>query len=91
MDRLAEARVLPPDQAIELPAIAVATERVAQVFNGVQLPVAAFGAEGLARFQLLDAAGTLLAVAHPAADGRIVYDRVFPELQTGPARLHGRG
>jgi hypothetical protein len=52
---------------------------IAQIFNGVQLPIAAFGAEGLERFQLVDEHGVLLAVAHPDA-GRTVYDRAFPEL-----------
>ena len=61
------------------PSVTVPAVLRAQAVNGVQLPVAAFGAEVLARFQLVDEHGRLLAVAHPQA-GRTVYDRVFPEL-----------
>ena len=90
LDRLAEGRLIPPERATDLPSVIVAADLVPQVFNGVQLPVEAFGAEGLARFQLLDQAGTLLAVAHPQA-GRTVYDRVFPELAlVPPPVLRGR-
>jgi tRNA pseudouridine55 synthase len=79
LDRLAEATLIPPELATELPRVAVPRALVPQVFNGVQLPVAAFGADGLERFQLVGEDGKLLAVAHPRA-GRTVYDRVFPEL-----------
>jgi tRNA pseudouridine55 synthase len=79
LDRLAEATVIPPAQATGLPAVTVPHALIAQIFNGVQLPIAAFGAEGLERFQLVDEHGVLLAVAHPDA-GRTVYDRAFPEL-----------
>jgi tRNA pseudouridine55 synthase len=82
LDRLAEATLVSPEQATDLPSVTVPSALVAQVFNGVQLPVATFGAEGLARFQLLNEAGQLLAVAHPEA-GRTVYDRAFPELTRG--------
>lgn len=90
LDRLAEGRLIPPEQATDLPSVTVAADLVPQVFNGVQLPVEAFGAEGLPRFQLVDPTGTLLAVAHPLA-GRTVYDRVFPELAAVPPPvLRGR-
>ncbi len=79
LDQLSRATLVPPEQATELPRVTVPRALVAQVFNGVQLPVAVFGADGLERFQLLDEDGKLLAVAHPQA-GRTVYDRVFPEL-----------
>lgn len=79
LDRLAEATLIPPELATDLPPVTVPRALVAQVFNGVQLPVAAFGADGLERFQLVGEDGRLLAVAHPRA-GRTVYDRVFPEL-----------
>jgi len=79
LDRLAEATLIPPAQATDLPSVTVPRALVAQVMSGVQLPVTAFGAGGLERFQLVDEAGQLLAVAHPQA-GRTVYDRVFPEL-----------
>jgi len=79
LDRLAEATLIPPERATDLPSVTVPRWQVAQIFNGVQLPVAAFGAEGLERFQLVDEDGRLLAIAHPQA-GRTVYDRGFPEL-----------
>jgi tRNA pseudouridine55 synthase len=79
LDRLAEATLIPPERATDLPSVTVPRWQVAQIFNGVQLPVTAFGAEGLERFQLVDEDGRLLAIAHPQA-GRTVYDRGFPEL-----------
>jgi tRNA pseudouridine55 synthase len=79
LDRLAEATVIPPELATDLPRVVVPRVLVPQVWNGVQLPVAAFGADGLERFQLLDEQGRLLAIAHAEA-ARTVYDRVFPEL-----------
>lgn len=79
LDRLAEARPIPPQEATDLPRVTVPRALVVHVYGGVQRPVAAFGAQGLERFQLLDEDGRLLAVAHPEK-GRTVYDRVFPEL-----------
>jgi tRNA pseudouridine55 synthase len=79
LDRLTEAKLIPPEQATDLPVVTVPGPLVAHVFNGVQLPVVAFGADGLERFQLFNEAGRLLAIAHPDS-GRTVYDRVFPEL-----------
>jgi tRNA pseudouridine55 synthase len=79
LDRLAEATLIPPELATDLPAVTVPRVLVPQVLSGVQLPVAAFGADGLERFQLVREDGSLLAVAHPRA-GRTIYDRVFPEL-----------
>jgi tRNA pseudouridine55 synthase len=79
LDQLAEATLIPPAQATDLPTVTVPRALVAQIFNGVQLPVTAFGADGLERFQLVDEDGQLLAIAHPQA-GRTVYDRGFPEL-----------
>jgi len=79
LDRVAGATLIPPEQATDLPTVTVRPWLIAQIFNGVQLPVSTFGAEGLERFQLVDEEGHLLAVAHPQA-GRTVYDRAFPEL-----------
>jgi len=79
LDRLAEATLILPALATDLPAVTVPRALVAQVHSGVQLPVTTFGADGLARFQLVDEDGQLLAIAHPQA-GRTVYDRGFPEL-----------
>jgi tRNA pseudouridine55 synthase len=81
LDRLAEATLIPPDQATDLPRVTVPSALVAQAYSGVQLPVADLHADGLEQFQLLDEDGTLIAVAHPE-HGRTVYDRVFPELRT---------
>lgn len=79
LDRLAEAVLIPPDRATDLPSITVPAAVMPLIWNGVQLPASTFGAEHLERFQLLDEKGRLLAIAHPDA-GRTVYDRVFPEL-----------
>jgi tRNA pseudouridine55 synthase len=79
LDRLAEATLIPPELATDLVRVTVPRALVPQVFNGVQLPVAAFGADGIEQFQLVGEDGRLLAVAHPRA-GLTVYDRVFPEL-----------
>jgi tRNA pseudouridine55 synthase len=79
LDRLADATLIPPELATDLAPVTVPRAMVAQVLSGVQLPVAALGADGLERFQLVAEDGRLLAVAHPEA-GRTVYDRVFPEL-----------
>jgi len=84
LDRLAEATVIPPEQATNLPRVVVPQPLIAQIFNGVQLPIATFGAEGLERFQLVAEDGRLLAIAHPDG-GKTVYDRGFPELSPRPA------
>jgi tRNA pseudouridine55 synthase len=78
LDGIADARLVPPEQATDLARVIVPAARVAQVLSGVQLPVAAWAAE-TDRFQMLTEDGKLLAVAHAQA-GRTVYDRVFPEL-----------
>jgi tRNA pseudouridine55 synthase len=89
LDRLGEATLIPPERATDLPAVTVPDAMLPQVWNGVQLPVAVFGADGLERFQLLDHSGRLLAIAHPDA-GRTVYDRDFPELTRGTVSLLSR-
>jgi len=75
------ARLVPLTAATGMPSIAVRAELVGPVRSGVQLTLAALypgAGEGAApeRFQLVDEAGRLLAIAH-ARDGRVVYDRVF--------------
>jgi tRNA pseudouridine55 synthase len=75
------ARLVPLTAATGMPSIAVRAEHVGPVRSGVQLPLVVLdpeAGEGTApeRFQLVDAAGRLLAIAH-AQDGRVVYDRVF--------------
>jgi tRNA pseudouridine55 synthase len=81
LDRLADAVLVPPAQATDLPRVVVPGDQVAQVLSGVQLPHAPWGIEA-EQFQMVDEHGTLLAVAH-ADVGRTVYDRVFPELAQG--------
>lgn len=81
LDRLGEAVLVPPEQAIDLPRVTVPDALVPPVLSGVQLPVATWSHEA-SQFQLLDERGRLLAVAHAEA-GRTVYDRVFPELVRG--------
>ena len=81
LDRLGDARLVPPDQATDLPRVVVASHQVAQVLSGLQLPAATLRIEAK-QFQMLDEHGTLLAVAHADA-GWTVYDRVFPELTQG--------
>jgi tRNA pseudouridine55 synthase len=79
LDRLQEAKLVPPHEASGLPRVTVPAALITRIYNGVQLPPAALGAEGLERFQMVTEDGTLLGFAHPEA-GRTVYDRMFPEL-----------
>lgn len=80
LDRVAPgavaAHLVPLAAATGLPSVRVPAAQVGPVRSGVQLPLAALAAEGLERFQLVDEAGRLLAIAHAGA-GRVVYDRVF--------------
>jgi tRNA pseudouridine(55) synthase len=82
LDRLHEAKLVLPHEASGLPRVTVPAALIGRIFNGVQLPPAALGAEGLEQFQMVTEDGTLLGFAHPEA-GRTVYDRMFPEL-AGP-------
>lgn len=84
IDQLDRAVCIAPADATGLPTRRAAPDLIRHIFNGVQLDVAAFEAEGLPRFQIVDDAGVLLAVAHPEIN-RTVYDRVFPELSGRPA------
>lgn len=68
--------VIPLAEASGLPTLVVAAALVGPVLSGVQLTLGAIGAENLERFQLVDPAGRLLAIAHGERD-RTVYDRVF--------------
>jgi len=90
LDRLGEAELVPPEQALELERVTVPRALVAPVLSGVQLPAATWDVKA-SQFQILDESWRLLAVAHTEA-GRTVYDRVFPELvRTGSPRTAGRG
>lgn len=79
------AHLVPLTAATGLPVIAVRAVYVGPVRSGVQLSLGALGVEpGLAeRFQLVDEAGRLLAIARAEA-GRVVYDRVFGGPLGGP-------
>jgi tRNA pseudouridine55 synthase len=87
------AHLVPLTAATGLPTIAVRATHVGWVRSGVQLPLEVLAAEPEAaapaaggpaeRFQLIDEAGRLLAIAHTEA-GRVVYDRVFGGPVGGP-------
>ena len=74
----AAAHLVPLTVATGLPMIAVRAAHIGPVRSGVQLPLAVLAAEPepAGRFQLVDEAGRLLAIAR-AEGGRVVYDRVF--------------
>lgn len=83
LDRLGDATLIPPHEAIDLPRVVVPAALLPQVLSGVQLPLTTW-TENVSQFQILAENGTLVAVAHAEA-GRTVYDRVFPELSAGTA------
>ena len=95
---LVAAHLVPLTAATGLPLIAVSSALVGPVRSGVQLSLAAlFPAAAVApeRFQMVDEAGRLLAIAHTRA-GHIVYDRVFGGpvawvASGGPAHRADRG
>ncbi len=62
--------------ATDLPSITIPVDKERHARNGVQFTLAQLGAENLLQFQMLDPAGSLLAIVH-AEDGHVVYDRVF--------------
>lgn len=70
--------VIPMSQAVDLPIITVGGDQITSIHAGVQLPVDRLGVEGQTRFQFVDARGLLLAIAH-ATDGKVIYERVFPD------------
>lgn len=75
--------IVPIGQATELPVALVSALMVPTIMSGVQHPVEMFADLAAApagqRFQLVDEQGRLVALAH-AERGKVVYDRVFPEL-----------
>lgn len=70
-------------EAVTLPEVVVHGDQITSIRSGVQLPVDRMGAENLEQFQFVDGAGRMLAVAHTES-GKVVYDRVFPEMFVGP-------
>ncbi len=64
--------------AISLPRVVARAELHGAIRSGLQLPVETFTTEKLERFQLVDETDLLLAIVH-VEDGKVIYDRVFPE------------
>jgi tRNA pseudouridine55 synthase len=72
-------RLVPLEDLCQLPRVAVTdAELLRLVLHAVQIDPARLGAAA-ERFQLVDGSGKLLAIAHADA-GKVIYDRVFPEL-----------
>ncbi len=72
-----ELPLIPLAAITNLPTVTVVPELVAHVRHAIQLAPERLGSHELERFQLVDEAGQLLAIAH--RQGTIVaYDRVFP-------------
>ncbi len=69
-------RLVPLTSVTGLPTIVFPPAMLGRVLNGVQVELGVFGAENLERFQLVDELGELRAIVH-AAEGRVIYDRVF--------------
>ena len=71
--------LVPMRESVMLPEVIVRSDQITSIRSGVQLPVDRMGAENLERFQFVDEAGNMLAVAH-TLEGKVIYDRVFPEM-----------
>jgi tRNA pseudouridine55 synthase len=76
LDRLDNPRLVAMTEATRLPKVVAPADAVPKVRSGLQLPPDVFGAPKDVRFQLLDEAGSLVAVAHVEGH-KVVYDRVF--------------
>jgi tRNA pseudouridine55 synthase len=76
LDRLDNPRLVAMTEATRLPKVTAPADLVPRIRSGVQLPPELFGAPEDGRFQLLDEAGALVAVAH-VEGAKVVYDRVF--------------
>ena len=78
LDRLDNFRLVPLEEATQLPTVVSPAELVPRVRSGLQLPPEAFGVpiESYERFQLVDPEHRLVAIAHVAGT-KVVYDRVF--------------
>jgi tRNA pseudouridine55 synthase len=78
LDRLDNCRLVPLEQATELPSFVVPGELVPRVRSGLQMPPEMFGVspESFERFQLLDPERRLVAICHVEGN-RVLYDRVF--------------
>jgi tRNA pseudouridine55 synthase len=77
LDDLDLGKLIPLAQIADLPKLPISDELILRVRNGIQMPVATFGAPPEGEFQLMSEAGELVAIAH--AIGTIVaYDCVIP-------------
>jgi len=74
--------------ALDLPRRVVVAGDFGLVRAGNQVPVEHYGAENCDKFQLVAETGELLAVCH-AEGGRVLYDRVFPEVFPAPVEVPG--
>ncbi|MBA3456610.1 MAG: tRNA pseudouridine(55) synthase TruB [Deltaproteobacteria bacterium] len=70
--------LIPMSAAVNLPRVTVSPDFHGSIRSGVQLPVERFTTEIHQKFQMVDEGGKLLAIVH-VDDGRVIYDRVFPE------------
>lgn len=78
LDRLDNFTLVPMVEATRLPRVVATDDLVRKVRNGLPMPPDVLGVSpaDFARFQLLDEAGGLVAVAH-IENNKAVYDRVF--------------
>lgn len=76
LDRLDTLRLVAMTEATRLPKVTAPADLVPKIRSGLQLPPELFAAPKDVRFQLLDEAGSLVAVAHVEGH-KVVYDRVF--------------
>ena len=76
LDRLDDPHLVAMTEATRLPKVTAPSDLVPRIRSGVQLPPELFAAPKDVRFQLLDEAGSLVAVAH-VEGAKVVYDRVF--------------
>jgi len=64
--------------ATNLPSVTAPELLHGPIRSGLQLPVEQFTTENLERFQIVSESRRLLAIVH-VEDGKVIYDRVFPE------------
>jgi tRNA pseudouridine55 synthase len=78
LDRLDNCRIVPLEQATQLPIVIASADHVTKIRNGLQMPPDVLGVAPAIyeKFQLFDPANKLVAVAHVDRD-RVIYDRVF--------------
>jgi tRNA pseudouridine55 synthase len=78
LDRLDNCRIVPLEQATQLPIVVAAPDLVTKIRNGLQMPPETLHVtpEIYEKFQLFDEGNRLVAVAHVERE-RVIYDRVF--------------